>query len=73
MKKYHIRYNTKHGDSDLVWRIFEDGKQYLVRDFLLTVPVFGEKTIEDGLEKWNVACYGKLKIVDDIASIEMYK
>lgn len=71
MKKYHIRYNTMHSDSDLVWRIFEDGKQYLVRDFLLTVPVFGEKTIEDGLEKWNVACYGNMEIVDNIAIINV--
>ena len=73
MNKYHIRYNTEHGDSDLVWRIFEDGKQHLVRNFLVTVPVFGEKTVEDGVEKWNLACYGNMTIVDGIANIEMYK
>lgn len=27
MNKYHIRYNTKHGESDLVWRIIENGKE----------------------------------------------
>ena len=40
MNKYHIRYNTKHGESDLVWRIFENGKETLAKHLNIKVPVF---------------------------------
>jgi hypothetical protein len=69
MKKYHIRYNTHHGSSDYVWRIFENGVEHLVKDFKIFVPMYGEKTIEDGVVKWNVACEGKMTIEQDIATI----
>lgn len=70
MNKYHIRYNTHHGESDLVWRIFENGNEHLVRNFQVNVPMFGESTIENGVQKWNVACRGTMKIVDNVAIIE---
>jgi hypothetical protein len=70
VNKYHIRYNTHHGESDLVWRIFEDGKEHLVRAFYVSVPVFGESTLENGIQKWNVACEGVMRIEDDVAYIE---
>jgi len=75
MSKYHIRYNTKHGESDLVWRIFEDGAEHLVKGFYITVPMFGESTMEYDVKKWNVACEGVMRIEDDIAYIEpvLYK
>lgn len=69
MSKYYIRFNTKHGDSDLVWRVFEGDVEHLVRDFLITVPMRGESTVENGFVKWNVACEGTLRIVNDIAYI----
>ena len=69
MKKYHIRYNTTHGDSDLVRRVFEDGQQHLVNSFLITVPTFSEKTVEAGIEKWNLACIGQMVIIDRVAYI----
>ena len=69
MNKYHIRYNTKHGDSDLVWRVFNGDTEHLVRDFQITVPMRGESTVENGVVKWNVACEGTLRIVDDVAYI----
>ena len=28
MNKYHVRFNTKHNGSDLVWRIFENGVEH---------------------------------------------
>ena len=68
--QYHIRYNTKHGDSDLVWRIFENGVEHLVKHFKITVPVYAENTIENGITKYNVACTGKMIIVDNIAFID---
>jgi hypothetical protein len=72
MNKYHIRFNTKHDGSDLVWRIFENGTEHLVKDFKITVPMFGETTTEFGVQKWNVACDGFMNIIDDIAYIDSY-
>ena len=70
MNKYHIRYNTQHGESDQVWRVFENGKEHLVGGFFIKVPVFGESTVEYGIQKWNVACEGVMTVVDGIAYIE---
>ena len=70
MNKYHIRYNTKHGDSDLVWRVFENGTEHLVKNFHIKVPMYGESTLENGMVKWNVACEGTMRIENNIAIIE---
>jgi len=67
---YHIRYNTDHRESDLVWRVFENGREYLVKNFYVTVPVSGESTLENGIQKWNVVCKGTMRIEDDTAFIE---
>ena len=42
MNKYHIRYNTRHGESDLVWRIFKNGIQKW------NICCIGKLTMEDG-------------------------
>ena len=70
MHKYHIRYNTKHGDSDLIWRVFEAGKEHLVKHLLIKVPVTDEMTMEGDVQKWNICCHGKLKIVEGCAIID---
>ena len=54
MNTYHIRYNTKHGDSDLVWRVFENGVEHLATQIDIRVPVYGEKTVEHDVCKWNI-------------------
>lgn len=69
MKTYHIRFNTKHGDSDLVWRVFEDGEEHLVKHLQIRVPVFDEATVENGVVKWNIKCMGHMEIHEDIAYI----
>lgn len=69
MPTYHIRYNTHHGESDLVWRVFEDGVEHLAKDFRITVPVHGSSTIENGIQKWNVECHGVMRIIDGTAFI----
>jgi hypothetical protein len=69
MKKYHIRYNTEHKESDLVWRIFENGKETLVKRLKINVPSFDECTFENGIQKWNICCIGNLKINNGIAEI----
>ena len=69
MNKYHIRYNTKHGDTDTVWRVFENGQEHLVKNFKVLVPMYGEATVENGVTKWNVACDGHMVIEDGVAII----
>jgi hypothetical protein len=69
MNKYHIRFNTTHDKSGFVWRIFENGTEHLVKTFKITAPTFDEITIEDGVEKWNVCCYGYMTIKDGAARI----
>ena len=69
MNKYHIRYNTKHGESNLVWRIFENGKEILAKHLDIKVPIYDECTFEDGIQKWNICCVGKLKMIEGKAEI----
>jgi len=70
MNKYHIRYNTQHAESNLVWRIFENGSEHLVEAFYINVPLYSDTTVENGVKKWNVACEGIMRIVDNVAYIE---
>ena len=70
MNNYLIRYNTKHGNGDLVWRIFENGVEHQVKAFNIFVPACSEKSIESGVVKWNVGCKGVMHIVDDVAYIK---
>jgi hypothetical protein len=65
MKKYSIRFNKTRGQvgrgtKDHVWRVFEDGQEYLFKHFQLHVPSFSEQ--EENSEDWNVACYGDMEI-----------
>jgi len=69
MNKYHIRYNTHHGNTDLVWRVFENGQEHLVKHFHISVPMYSESTVENGVTKWNVACQGHMIIRDGVAVI----
>jgi len=70
MNKYHIRYNTQHGESNLVWRVFENGVENLVKNFRIETPMYGEYTMENGIQKWNVACDGYMTIENQIAIIK---
>jgi hypothetical protein len=70
MNKYHIRYNTQHTDSSEVWRVFENGDEYLVDQINLQVPVTGAKTIENGVDKWNIYCEGTMSIINGVAVIK---
>ena len=69
MSKYHIRFNTKHNGSPLVWRIFEDGVEHLASDVRLVGETFTECTHEYGETKWNIACHGRLIWEDTVAVI----
>ena len=69
MNKYHVRFNTKHNGSDLVWRIFENGVEHLAKDVRLIGETYTECTQEHGETKWNIACNGRMVWVDCVAVI----
>ena len=69
MNKYHIRFNTKHNGSNLVWRVFENGQEHLASDVRLIGETYTECTEEYGETKLNIACYGRLVWVDQTAVI----
>ena len=46
------------GTGDHVWRVFEDDKEYLLKNVKINVPSYGAKTGED----WSICCDGSLTI-----------
>ena len=61
--KYAIRFNKTRGlpgrgTVDHVWRVFEDGKEYLLKNVQINVPSWSERDGED----WNIACNGTMTI-----------
>lgn len=65
MNKYAIRFNKTRGQPDRgtvdhVWRVFENGKEYLFKNLDITVPIKSEKDV-NGLD-YNIVCQGFLFI-----------
>jgi len=63
MAQFQIRFNktrgqVNRGTSDHVWRVFEDGKEYLLKNVRMNVSSYGAQTGED----WSICCEGVLKI-----------
>ena len=63
MSEFMIRFNKSRGQEgrgtmDHVWRVFEDGKEYLVKNVQINVPCYGAKTGED----WSMVCSGKMTL-----------
>jgi hypothetical protein len=63
MNKYLIRFNkTKglpgRGTHEHAWRVFENGKEFLVKHVKINVPSNSEQTGGD----WNIACTGYMTI-----------
>jgi hypothetical protein len=46
------------GTVDHVWRVFENGKEYLFKHFQLHVPAYDQQDGQD----WNVCCHGVMEI-----------
>lgn len=69
MNKYHIRFNTNHSGTPLVWRVFENGIEHLATDVRIIGETFTECTEENGQTKWNIACLGSLTWLDKSATI----
>lgn len=69
MAQFHIRFNKTRGmpgrgTVDHVWRVFEDGKEYLCKNVQINVPSHGEKTGED----WSMVCEGSLTLDRDTST-----
>ena len=61
--KYAIRFNKSRGSPGRgtllhVWRVFEDGKEYLFKNVNIRVPSWSERDRED----WNIVCEGRMII-----------
>jgi hypothetical protein len=69
LNKYHIRFNQDHNGTGLVWRVFENGQENLASSIKIVAPVFDEVTVENGVTKWNICCYGHLTLKDGAAVI----
>ena len=65
MNKYSIRFNKQRGmpgrgSMDHVWRVFENGKEYLFKNLDITVPIKSEKD-PNGVD-YNLCCQGYMSI-----------
>ena len=63
MATFQIRFNKTSGQEnrgtmDHVWRVFEDDKEYLLKNIRINVPSHGAQTGED----WSICCEGVLRI-----------
>ena len=63
MAEFLIRFNKSRGmpgrgTEEHVWRVFEDGKQYLFKHVKINVPSYSVRTDED----WNIGCQGVMTI-----------
>ena len=71
MKTYQIRFNKSRGQvgrgsMDHVWRVFEDGKEFLFKNLDIAVPVKSEKDVNG--QDYNITCQGYLTIDKDTST-----
>ena len=71
MKTYQIRFNKSRGQAgrgtmEHVWRVFENGKEYLFKNLDISVPVKSEKDANGA--DYNIVCKGFLSIDRDTST-----
>jgi len=71
MNKYQIRFNKSRGQEgrgsmDHVWRVFENGKEFLLKNLDITVPVKSEKDA-NGVD-YNIVCHGFMTLDRDTST-----
>jgi hypothetical protein len=71
MNTYQIRFNKSRGQAgrgsiDHVWRVFENGKEYLFKNLDISVPIKSEKD-SNGAD-YNIVCKGYLQINKDTST-----
>jgi hypothetical protein len=65
MNTYQIRFNKSRGQPgrgsvDHVWRVFENGKEFLFKNLDITAPIKSEKDA-NGID-YNITCQGFMSI-----------
>ena len=65
-----IRYNKSRGQAgrgsvDHVWRVFDNAKEYVVKNIRINVPSWGAKTGED----WSICCEGTITVDKETSTI----
>jgi hypothetical protein len=65
MKTYQIRFNKSRGQPgrgsiDHVWRVFENGKEFLFKNLNIDVPIKSQKDANG--QDYNIICQGYLTI-----------
>ena len=65
-----VRYNKSRGQVgrgsiDHVWRIFDNNKEYIVKNVQINVPSWGAKTGED----WSICCEGIITVDKETSTI----
>jgi hypothetical protein len=74
MNKYLIRFNKTRGQAgrgsvDHVWRVFENGQEYIFKHVKITVPVEDEQSRNgQSGDDWNFACWGYMRIDRDTST-----
>ena len=76
MNTYKIRFNKSRGQDgrgtmDHVWRVFENGKEFLFKNLNITVPVKSEKDV-NGID-YNITCQGYMTIDRDTSTAIIVK
>jgi len=71
MNTYQIRFNKTRGQAgrgtmNHVWRVFENGKEYLFKNLDISVPIKSEKDA-NGVD-YNIVCKGYLSIDRDTST-----
>jgi hypothetical protein len=71
MNTYQIRFNKSRGQAgrgsmDHVWRVFENGKEYLFKNLDISVPVKSEKDA-NGVDH-NITCQGFMTLDRDTST-----
>lgn len=53
------------GSIDHVWRVFDNDKEYIVKNVQINVPSWGAKTGED----WSMCCEGVITVDKETSTI----
>jgi hypothetical protein len=66
--KHLIRFNKSRGmlgrgSKDHVWRVFENGQEYIVKHLQINVPCHDEVSKDGhGNDDWNICCFGTMTL-----------
>ena len=65
-----VRFNKNRGQEgrgsvDHVWRVFDNDKEYVVKNVQINVPSWGAKTGED----WSLCCEGSIAVNRETSTI----